>query len=779
MNDDDALLFSAYLKDSFRDPIEYFQKGGLFVGRNLELSRLKSIVTNRGSATILLSGARGSGKTSLVRKAVSEAKENGIKAFPLVIDVPIISPSRTESASLENRRNILLTLVRSLYFAQEDNSDIKLKDKALLESLYKRTYLLEEKNSEAISSGSVQKVKEVQTTKRELKTTFEINNATLKVITNTLFGISVIPLIYVTNSVNNTVLKAVLLAGFGIAWLLSLFKFQLTNSKSNSDEQEETLNETLTDSSDTIIDLSDSYFETHLKRFLRNNSQTKFVFVFDELDKTLGISAQDIISCLKNLFTLSNGIYIFITAEDQYHALTNPSNASERGPEYTIFTDTIFLNQLSQDQVSTIVDQVIKKINFEQGGNTLDMIKHYLGWTSRNVAFDLFKKISDLADYGNEVALNVYDAHKVEADKQLNLDSDWKLCATFQAYVDAVFESHKHPWNNIYNAVLLDSLHAVASRLKDDEVLHIEDGDYWGMAEAELTSERVKSNIKLLDKKQRGNIGEACLDMLVGMEANDQFVFPPEQEGSEKTLNYYFNGGGFPSRRELEKLAYSRLPYEDELIAENRKLKSITANLRRAEIPIDEATTNLLGKAKIIENKINLTRRMRERSTIVVETTSLLQKTIDALGLPQISTFVLSLPGRLEGIGSLSPQGIHPSSRSRVGLHDEPLRTFFEVTLASLEATRHVIFHNEAGTNDQIVVVVIDLPIDAINELRPILRSRRSEIKTQIINLIYESEHTGRMPGTPGLRQFRVEQDFSNLTSVRREVERIVLSRLG
>src|SRR3954468_17285921 len=65
--------------------------GGHFVGRGSQLDFLKNELTRKNSGSILIGGSRGSGKTSIVIKALSDLKNStgrGSSIIPVVLNAP-------------------------------------------------------------------------------------------------------------------------------------------------------------------------------------------------------------------------------------------------------------------------------------------------------------------------------------------------------------------------------------------------------------------------------------------------------------------------------------------------------------------------------------------------------------------------------------------------------------------------------------------------------------------------------------------------------------------
>ena len=100
--------FRAQINDGFREPLAH----GRFVGRDRELDKLEEILTERGSATVLLAGFRGAGKTALmneaIRRSAAASKQLVVRIAPPHLD------RGTEAPTI--RSQVLRSLARGLYF---------------------------------------------------------------------------------------------------------------------------------------------------------------------------------------------------------------------------------------------------------------------------------------------------------------------------------------------------------------------------------------------------------------------------------------------------------------------------------------------------------------------------------------------------------------------------------------------------------------------------------------------------------------------------------------
>ncbi len=129
----DNELFRAKLNTGFREPLAH----GRFVGRERELDKLEEILTERDSATVLLAGFRGAGKTALMNEAIRRA-EAGSKQLVVRIAPPHLDEG-TDPPKI--RSQVLRSLARGLYFEALEAKGLSKGALSLLSATYEKTYL--------------------------------------------------------------------------------------------------------------------------------------------------------------------------------------------------------------------------------------------------------------------------------------------------------------------------------------------------------------------------------------------------------------------------------------------------------------------------------------------------------------------------------------------------------------------------------------------------------------------------------------------------------------
>lgn len=117
---------------------------GHFVGRDRETNLLSSEILRRNSGSILVSGHRGVGKTSLVYKAIWNArdKDKDKKFIPILLNASQLEAhskhkENQEEGSIE-AKEIIENLIRRLYSATVNLQELNKDTKEKIEDLYRK-----------------------------------------------------------------------------------------------------------------------------------------------------------------------------------------------------------------------------------------------------------------------------------------------------------------------------------------------------------------------------------------------------------------------------------------------------------------------------------------------------------------------------------------------------------------------------------------------------------------------------------------------------------------
>lgn len=437
------------LRPNFREPIT---SGAGFVGREAEVARMTAVLRHRSSATVLVSGHRGVGKTTLVDEAIRQAE--GDDSLVVRLSLPHVNPE-TPDVSREIRGQILRSLARSLYFTIKDSDvDKGLRDRA--EELYEKTYL-----RELQEEGQLATLTEAEAQNRHVNVT-ETRVEPGKLVSAVLGSLGAAAVatggVAVAANVADThggvfgTLTLLLIIGVAVATGVTV-----TKRSEDTDTVTSRVTGQRTTSRSGSFDLSPETLEFELQELLTGlrAQQVRTIFIIDELDKLEVESAPDdleshviftILSSLKNFFTLGAGIYVFISGEDFYARLEESIDKHSYSLAHTLFTDRIFVHVMPYGDVEKLIDGLLE--TEPEDRETYRQFRNYLCWESRNHVFDLLTLVGDfVADYDRETP--VAHAHEsFESDGRWhegNLPSDWLLAASLQKIVGATFDEAARP----------------------------------------------------------------------------------------------------------------------------------------------------------------------------------------------------------------------------------------------------------------------------------------------------------------------------------------------
>lgn len=289
--------------------ISFTYEGKNIENSNIEVHEIKEQLMQQltfgNNSCFLISGYRGTGKTTLVNKIEEEIKEEIEGNNYVFVHLNI---SKYENYSL-----VLRKLIREIYLTLSSNKVYEqIKNKQLIETielLYDHTFY------EIFKSSNVKDLKE-----------FNINiegNFNLKDVIKSLTPLVIVVLASLNISFDILAKMSgswdFLLLALSICWfLISGFKLNIKNQKMNSTLEE--LNRK------SLYD--DEIAEYHLKNILEElkKENIKVIFVFDELDKIENeIDMTNIISDLKPLLLSDLASFIVISGQKLYYKFINSS----------------------------------------------------------------------------------------------------------------------------------------------------------------------------------------------------------------------------------------------------------------------------------------------------------------------------------------------------------------------------------------------------------------------------------------------------------------------
>jgi KaiC/GvpD/RAD55 family RecA-like ATPase len=372
------------------------QELGHYGGRTDELNKLVNELLRRPKGSILVSGYRGVGKTSFIYKALSELrkKNNDIIIVMLNAAQLEIEPYKSDLKSIDkvNPRNILENLIRRLYSTAKD-TDLDSEIKKEINLLYKTAV-----SAEVNITERYQKQKDFsQTIISQKFLSFSIDSQ------KSIFAIiGILALIFQYINI------------FSLDWLnkilpicIALLAPTFIYTYSNVDRENEVIARNADETyrlDNCIGNLEFNLEKIHKDIYQLNNK--KIIYVIDELDK-LGLEntnpkmVDEILNYLKNFFTLSNAIFIFIGDEKLYDSYdlygekqtqTN-HDTNYRKRNYTYFTSKYFISRPLWSDLNLYLCGILEDTDMID--SELNIIKRALCFEARNDFFDIRKFIND------------------------------------------------------------------------------------------------------------------------------------------------------------------------------------------------------------------------------------------------------------------------------------------------------------------------------------------------------------------------------------------------
>jgi len=365
-------------------PTDNKQVQGHFVGRKNELKLLTNEILRRTSGAILISGYRGVGKTSLVYKALWEAKNKNENIIVVLLNAAQLeAESETEEYKIHPRK-ILENLIRRLYSTTKDIS-LPLEIKEDVRKLYRKAVakefrLLENYQRKQKFSRKIieEKAYGILLDEINMKLVIFLTSWTVAVA---LQFISLTPWIILNKLIP-------LILAFPLPFALNL----MYKKKLEMKKLEEAINkaEELYEFDNSLGNLEFDLEQLH-RKFKANGK--KLIYVIDELDKLDVKQVIEVLKFFKNLFTLSDAIFIFIGGEEIYDYGEKISENLYRPKEYTYFTSKFFLCRPLWNDLDRFFNEIIEIKDIDN--SNLELLKRAIAFEAKNDFFDLIKFIKD------------------------------------------------------------------------------------------------------------------------------------------------------------------------------------------------------------------------------------------------------------------------------------------------------------------------------------------------------------------------------------------------
>ncbi|MCY3577893.1 MAG: AAA family ATPase [bacterium] len=627
----DVELFRAQLNDGFLEPLAHDR----FVGRERELDKLEEILTERKSATVLLAGFRGAGKTALINEAIrrAEAASKPASKHLVVRIAPPHLDQGNESPAI--RSQVLRSLARGLYFESLDAKGLSKDAQALLSATYEKTYLTELEKHSVIESVASSAIAERQST--VVRTSIDIS-ASVRLLVGGL----------VAALVGTLGVGSAVLAGdrLGNTWGISAAVFFLVIAVASGLMFERT-RKNETDTATKLMekdgrtelgkfDLSDETLEFELRRSLAElaDDGRRVIFVLDELDK-LHLDGDEpsgvedspvfaILTSLKNFFMLGNAVYIFITDDEFFKRASLEQQRGDYALSHTIFSDRIYVGPLHYSELEDLIDQSIME---KPAVEDYDRFQNFVCWESKNHAFDAIQVLGAFVESHNGAAV-LAPTQSGEVDgvwKEGSLPADWLTKAALQKHVGVAYDEARRSGQGeaLYNQSLWESLHAVAvDLLEGHETVVTENGVY------NLPGRFINS----LSSEDADGVGDAVQRMLLRMERHRAVK---EESGEAKIKSEESHDDPdievsevVPAQlyRLAQDLAYPPstiasesvlLPAEDTLIESVSRLEAAVER-SRGIAPLSEGQTHVLNRLRAVEKGVKQTGPRKTQKRLVV-----------------------------------------------------------------------------------------------------------------------------------------------------------------
>jgi hypothetical protein len=447
-----STIVRARLRDEFREPLT--SKIG-FVGRETELARLGSLLKHRRSATLLISGHRGVGKTTLVNEAIERSRPEKGERLVARMTLPHLYPAQDPQ---DLRSQVLRSLARALYFSAKDHKKVSTSNAKAARELYTKTYLTSFQTQSAIGSIAEAEARREATESRDRS--IDLGKSTQALFAGVFgvggiaAGLAVVSSIGARHGLGWALVAGALLVGFATAAGVTLHS-AVTKTTSITKKATEKSEVTQVGTFDVTPETLEFELTGLISALVKGGFQV--VFVIDELDKLeIHEDTPDrltdhvifkIVGTLKNLFTLSAAIFIFISGEDFYARLLESIDTDPYSLTHTLFTDRVFVHVLAYRDLEALIDQLLLKA--PTNDLAYRQFRNYLCWESRSHVFDLLGGLNDYISFDKtghpELLVRVSGLDDLGTWREGNLPNDWVDASGLQKYVGAAFDESVRP----------------------------------------------------------------------------------------------------------------------------------------------------------------------------------------------------------------------------------------------------------------------------------------------------------------------------------------------
>jgi hypothetical protein len=443
-------------------PLKEEKLKGHYGGREKEVEMLTNELLRGKKGSILISGYRGVGKTSLVYKALWSAQENDDNIIFILLNAAQleIDPTKDE---IEPRK-ILENLIRRLFSTTYEDNNLNSSVRSKIKSLYRKAIASDFKKSE-ISTIQNEYIKEAAT---EEKVDIVLNEKNLIFIISWSLAMALQFMPFLPWEGINKIVP--MLLAFPVPYSLNILYKKYSISKKI--ELEKDISEELYKFDNNLGNLEFDLEKLHREI---SNEGKKLVYVIDELDKLDPKYTDKILNYFKNFFTLSDAIFIFIGGEEIYNldSLNQKNPQKEmlyRTKNYTYFTSKYFIPRPLWDDLKGFLDSIVDQIDEGEQGQ-FEIIKRALCFESKNDFYDIkycikdrIKEFDDKDQPIIDIILSEEDVQKARYHKAITIlfeekyrllgPSKWKVNETLYR---CLFE-HAYKLYSSYAGCLIEDL---------------------------------------------------------------------------------------------------------------------------------------------------------------------------------------------------------------------------------------------------------------------------------------------------------------------------------
>ena len=502
----------------------------VFVGRESLIAPLVAeIVEPSKRGTYLISGYRGTGKTTLLIEALSRAqkllKERKYKLFPVVLNVSEVSASLGNSSSpisprldIDPRR-LLIALLRTI---KEEVKRLAVNDPELTDLAESAQYAYEKATASKYSQTAMRAQESARSRSREMVIAFEDKN-----VLKTLAAIAGAGAI--AAEVAALLKVGWLHAAAGVLAAVCAISLTFSIKKSSTEKQ--------TEGKQTAFEHDNSLqqLETDLKDILASLKQKKLrtVVVMEELDKIEdkdGSQLAAVIRYFKNLFTQAPALFFFVTDKSYFDIISNAIKRARRNRSYavehTFFTHRIFVGRPTTEECLQFIGQIATD---DDQRKSIAQVADSLGKPGRIDGVDqlgrfvrviLFNAANHLFDLKNELRRFARTAQTSKGEEgsfflidDQTLPPEVAALAVFQDLIVEKTRSFEIKGGRTYaNETLADSLYAVFNELGSNQPQQI-DSFLPGQNTDHNSGQKIDPNTGQKTKSEDGLLLDEQLDL--------------------------------------------------------------------------------------------------------------------------------------------------------------------------------------------------------------------------------------------------------------------------